>query len=235
MHGETDAGKRPHLAPGPAARWWAEFNRDGDDIGYFHEAILRHGEPALDAGCGTGRLLIPIRRAGVDIDGSDASSDMLDWCRGLAQAEGLEAGLYPQAMHQLALPRRYRTIIIYVRSLDSAAPVLPISKGSNGLHAHLEPGGTLVMDHYLPNLESGDWKAWVREPQLPRDWLARGDRRRAADGTELEIRTRQAAPDPLSRPRRWRSASRTTARTARVSTSKPTPSTSARTSAKRSS
>ena len=69
-----------------------------------------HGDPALDAGCGTGRILLPLRAAGLDVDGCDLSADMLALCRDRAAAEGLKPGLYHQALHALALPRIYRTI-----------------------------------------------------------------------------------------------------------------------------
>ena len=60
---------------GLVAEWWANFNTDGPEIEYFR----RHAEPAqpvLDAGCGTGRLLVPWLQAGIDVDGCDASADM---------------------------------------------------------------------------------------------------------------------------------------------------------------
>ena len=43
---------------GVVARWWAEFNEGGPEIGYF-ERHIDAGQPALDVACGTGRLLIP--------------------------------------------------------------------------------------------------------------------------------------------------------------------------------
>ncbi|MFB2351895.1 class I SAM-dependent methyltransferase, partial [Priestia megaterium] len=72
--------------------------------------IERSGEPALDLGCGTGRLLRHYLRAGIDVDGCDYSADMLAQCEARAQAEGLSPRLYRQALHELDLPRRYRTI-----------------------------------------------------------------------------------------------------------------------------
>jgi 2-polyprenyl-3-methyl-5-hydroxy-6-metoxy-1,4-benzoquinol methylase len=79
---------------GLVARWWAEFNVDGDDIAVFADVIERSGTPALDAGCGTGRVLMPLVQAGLDIDGSDASPDMLEWCRARADAAGLDLAAY---------------------------------------------------------------------------------------------------------------------------------------------
>jgi len=195
MNREVPAARTWHY--GLVARWWAEFNQGGDDVDYFRRAIAASGEPALDAGCGTGRVLIPLLRAGLDVDGCDVSSDMLAWCRKSADAEGLKTTLYPQAMHQLDLPRRYRTIVVCgafglggTRADDFA--------GLRRIHAHLEPGGMLVMDHTLPNHEmSRTWAWWAQQPELPRTWPKRSDRRRAADGTELELCTRTLAFDPL--------------------------------------
>ena len=44
---------------GLVARYWAEHRIDGPEIPFFQQQIARNGQPALDAGCGTGRLLIP--------------------------------------------------------------------------------------------------------------------------------------------------------------------------------
>ncbi|HLK25621.1 MAG TPA: class I SAM-dependent methyltransferase, partial [Caulobacteraceae bacterium] len=80
------------------AERWAEFVTDTPQLAYLEAAVTRFGQPVLDLACGVGRLLLPLARAGVDIDGCDLSGDMLDHCRRKADAEGLRPGLYEQPM-----------------------------------------------------------------------------------------------------------------------------------------
>ena len=63
---------------GLMAERWAEFNNDAPEVPFFLKTIERFGQPVLDLGCGTGRVLLPLLQAGVDIDGCDISADMLN-------------------------------------------------------------------------------------------------------------------------------------------------------------
>ena len=51
------------------------------DIAFYVDEAVRSGGSVLEAGCGTGRVLIPTARAGVDITGIDSSAMMLERCR----------------------------------------------------------------------------------------------------------------------------------------------------------
>ena len=55
--------------------------RDRADVAFFVDAAQTAGGPVLEVGCGTGRVLIPTARAGVDIVGLDLSTQMLAICR----------------------------------------------------------------------------------------------------------------------------------------------------------
>jgi SAM-dependent methyltransferase len=97
---------------GLMAQWWAEFNVAAPELAFYQTCIARFGQPALDVACGTGRLLLPLLQAGLEVDGCDLSPDMLACCRAKAARVSLEPRLYAQAMHKLDLPRMYRTIYI---------------------------------------------------------------------------------------------------------------------------
>jgi SAM-dependent methyltransferase len=134
---------------GLIARWWAETNTGGPEIAFYESAIRRHGEPALDVACGTGRLLIPYLQAGLDVDGSDISADMLALCEESGRAMGLSPHLYQQAMHELDLPRRYRTIVV-CGGFGLGGSRVQDQEALRRFHSHLEPGGALLLDSYLP-------------------------------------------------------------------------------------
>lgn len=182
---------------GLVAEWWAAFNTDGPEIEYFGR-FVEAGQPALDAGCGTGRLLLPWLRAGWDVDGSDVSADMIAHCRERARAEGLEPTLLVQPLHELEPPRRYRTVVACgVIGLGSTRA--QDEEALRRFHRALEPGGNLLLDNEVPYSKAHRWSLWHREQRraLPEPWAAGGERRRAADGSEYDLRGRVLALDPL--------------------------------------
>lgn len=115
------------------------------DRPFYRAAILRAGQPALDVGCGTGRLLLDFLAEGIDIDGVDTSPEMLALCREKAQQQGLRPALFQQAMEQLHLPRRYRIILVPSSSFQLVTDRSGAAEVMRRLFQHLEPGGTLVM------------------------------------------------------------------------------------------
>lgn len=114
------------------------------DRGFYREIIDLFGQPVLDVGCGTGRLLLDYRQQGIDVDGVDNSPEMLHLCRQKARAQGLAVELYEQYVETLDLPRRYRTILIPSSSLQLVVDPAMAGQVLQRLRAHLLPDGGLV-------------------------------------------------------------------------------------------
>jgi len=183
---------------GLVAQWWAEFNLERPEILYFQELIGQYGQPVLDLACGTGRLLLPYLRLGLDVDGCDLSADMLALCREKAAREGFAPTLLQQPMHALQPPRLYRTVVL-CGAFGLGGSVENDQEALCRIFQALEPGGALLLDLYLPYQQADEWQYWLVEnrSKLPEAWPAPGKRKLAADGSEFELQVRLAAFDPL--------------------------------------
>ena len=183
---------------GIVARYWAERNVGGPEIDYVQKQIERNGQPALDAGCGTGRLLIPFLRAGLDVDGCDVSGDMLALCREKAESEGLSPRLYRQALHELDLPRSYQTIAA-IGAFGIGVNREQDFRALQRFYAHLNPGGLLLLDNHLAYESAAEWQLWLRErrEQLPDPWPEGVGSTPPDGGTGYALHSRVVAFDPL--------------------------------------
>ncbi|MFL5680208.1 MAG: class I SAM-dependent DNA methyltransferase [Chloroflexota bacterium] len=186
---------------GLVARWWAEFNvAEPGELGFYRSAIRRFGEPALDLACGTGRLLRPLLAEGVEVEGADISADMLALCEEHARRDGLQPVLHRHAMHELDLPKRYRTIYI-CDSFGIGGSRPNDLETLRRVRRHLAPGGTLVFNMYLPfdGHDAESWGRWLPDGRasIPRPWPEAGERRTTTDGDEIELISRLADLDPL--------------------------------------
>jgi ubiquinone/menaquinone biosynthesis C-methylase UbiE len=138
---------------GLAALVWDPSGGDEaqEDHDFIKRVIEQNDGPALDVGCGTGRLLLRYLAAGLDVDGVDTSADMLAICRQKAGERGLpEPRLYQQGMQALELARRYQTIYIPCGSFVLLTDRNDAWEALRRFYAHLEPGGMLVFNVFWP-------------------------------------------------------------------------------------
>lgn len=181
---------------GLIARWWANFNLDGPEIAFFR-SYVEPGQPALDVGCGTGRLLVPWVAEGLDVDGVDASADMIEACRVAARTAGCHPALYVQPTHLLDLPRRYRTIIC-CGAFGLGGSRADDTEGLRRIRTHLRPGGVLALDYEVGEFDHDRWRRW--RPRPPDETPPPSEARRLGpDGFVYALRHRITGVDVAER------------------------------------
>lgn len=120
------------------------------DPDVYARFVERSGGPALELGCGDGHPMLDLVRRGLDVDGVDASADMVDRCRANAAAEALDVTVYHQRFQDLDLPRRYRSIYV----ADASFTLLPTDDDAiaalDRIRAHLADDGTAMIPLMVP-------------------------------------------------------------------------------------
>lgn len=128
------------------------------DVAFFVEAAQAAGGPVLEVGCGTGRVLIPTARAGVDIIGLDASPQMLAVCRDKLRQEPAEVHarvrLVEADMRHFALGHTFHLVTLPFRPFQHVLTVEEQLACLTCLHRHLVPGGRLILDIFNPSLDA---------------------------------------------------------------------------------
>lgn len=132
--------------------------------GPYYQARLKDVDgPILEAAVGTGRLLVTLLDAGLDVAGFDHSQDMLDLCAANAAGHGHAPRLFRARYQDFEAPGQAAIIVptssfTLIDEFDEAMAVLA------RFHAQLAPGGLLLVD--LPPLN------FLDAPSGLRSWTA---------------------------------------------------------------
>ena len=131
--------------------------RDRGDVGFFVQEARRSGGPVLELGCGTGRVLIPTAKVGVEIVGLDASPLMLSACRAKLSAEpesvrAKVSGLVQGDMRAFDLGREFRLVTLPFRPFQHLLTVEDQLSCLLSIRRHMSAGGRLVLDVFNPSL-----------------------------------------------------------------------------------
>jgi SAM-dependent methyltransferase len=129
------------------------------DVGFYVEEAQRAGGPVLELGCGTGRILIPIAEAGVEIVGLDRAPSMLEVARQkVARLDSAVQGrveLVEGDMRDFSLGRRFKLVMIPYRAFLHLLTAKDQRQALHCMREHLaaDSGGRLILNIFDPRLD----------------------------------------------------------------------------------
>jgi SAM-dependent methyltransferase len=151
-----------------------------EDVDFYVEQALASGGPVVELAVGTGRIAVPVAKAGVRVIGVDESPEMLAGARAYADAErvGKLVDLREGDLREPPVTERVPLVIIPFRSLLHMPDEPEKLRALSAAASLLEPGGRLVFDVFAPSAEDieetdGIWLE--REPGIfeRADWNER--------------------------------------------------------------
>ncbi len=127
------------------------------DIPFYVDLAKRAGGPVLEIACGTGRVLLPIARAGIAIEGVDNSSAMLGVLKASLEREPRDVRdrvtVHEGDMRRFRLGKKYPLAIIPFRPMQHMFTVRDQVDALATAAAHLEDHGKLAFDVFYPKFE----------------------------------------------------------------------------------
>ena len=163
-----------------------------EDIDFYTEEARLSGGPVLELGVGTGRIAVPIARAGVPVIGVDSSAPMLDLCRerareaGVAELVDLRLGDLREPPVAEKVPLAISPFRAFLHLLSNEERLLTLTR----IRDLLKPDGRFVFDVFSPSSQdiAATHGRWIeREPEIfeRADW----------DAAERRLTLRVRAPE----------------------------------------
>jgi SAM-dependent methyltransferase len=141
-----------------------------DDIVFYMKHAERIEGEILEIACGTGRVTIPLARAGFKVTGFDLSLDMVREfeTKLIKETEEVQerVTLFQADMTQFKLDQKFAMIIIPFRAFQLLTEVEQISKCLINIKNHLTDDGIFIVNTYKPYSHLDE--TWVK-PEME-DW-----------------------------------------------------------------
>jgi SAM-dependent methyltransferase len=128
-----------------------EFANREQEIPFYVKQAKSACGPVLEVACGTGRITLPIARAGIDITGLDISRPMLQLARQKADAGRLPVTWLEQDCRNIDAGRTFALIFSATNAMQHLHDLDSVNAFLTSAKLALRHGGTLIIDVFNPN------------------------------------------------------------------------------------
>jgi SAM-dependent methyltransferase len=180
-------------------------HRQADDVPFYLELAREIGSPVCELACGTGRVLLPLARAGIDVTGLDVSQAMLDKLQAKLDKEPREiqarVALKCADMREYRFSQKFKLVFcafnsfLHLMTTDDQLACL------RSVREYLADDGQLVLNVFAPFYDRLAKRVETEEQECGDDMIARFfTKRNWADQTmDSSVIVETTGPDGLVR------------------------------------
>ena len=151
--------------------FYDDFYADVDDLDFYAGLARRAGGPVLEVMCGTGRILVPLARAGFGIIGIDANDRMLEVARRKLAKEPPEvqkrATLVKADARDFDLGKKFDLVILAFSSVNHLLSPDDQDRAMACLKRHMTENGLLAVASFIPRQEKLHSETLDKDVELP--------------------------------------------------------------------
>ncbi|MDA0745531.1 MAG: class I SAM-dependent methyltransferase [bacterium] len=179
------------------SEWWGivydQWNERGGrrnvherEFQFYRDQLQHIKGPILEASCGTGSILLRLAKLGHSIWGFDISEEMLAQLRQKASEQEVHE-VIPRVSQQTFVNFKYEQRFAAILVPASAFMLISTQEEQiaclKNIHAHLEPGGHLLLNFYIPSLDK-DLLKNLRHPLVEEEF---GEFEHPQTGLPIEV------------------------------------------------
>ena len=124
-----------------------------DDLPFYLRQAGLYGGPILALACGTGRVCLPLTKAGFEVSGLDASGPMLSYAKAKADQNEVGLDLYHGDCREFDLAKKFKTIVLPYNSINHLVEIESVAACLMAVGRHLDEDGRFIIDTFQPSLE----------------------------------------------------------------------------------
>jgi len=128
-----------------------DYNKWVDGLEYQWKTLGIKTRRILDAGCGTGSVLLPLAERKYQMFGIDKSADMLAVCQDKLLGKNISAILMEMDIRQIRLPEKVDAVVCLCDTLNYLTKEKDLEQCFNGAYRGLNPGGSFIFDMHTPH------------------------------------------------------------------------------------
>ncbi len=178
------------------------------DIDFWLEECISEGE-VLEVTAGTGRVTLPLLRAGLKVTAVDISYGLLSRLREKAAIEGLAVETAHADMRDFDLKKQFPMVIIPFHSLEEIHDGCDVTAALRRVRVHLAPGGRALVTLHNPTTHHADDSGMLRlgaDEYLPNGnrllfWYARTFNKNDQTGMSYQVYEEYDVDETLHRKR----------------------------------
>ncbi len=126
------------------------------DVDSYVKFGQTYGPDILELGSGTGRILVPLAKAGCNVTGVDLSDDMIARCLAKINLENevlkSRVAIVNQDISQLDLGKKFDLIIAPCNMINHFCEPPKLKQALGCVKNHLKPKGVFILDNSIPDI-----------------------------------------------------------------------------------
>lgn len=121
------------------------------DIPFYIKYAKKSGKKVLELACGTGRVAIPMAKAGLEVTGVDLAESMLHFGQKKAEKQGANISWIKGDMTQIDLNESFDTVMCIHNTMGHLFDLESIQKFFSVVKKHLKKDGLFILQTFTPD------------------------------------------------------------------------------------